>query len=138
MQTPRLTGAVTPLKGTPFNLDMRGVGQLPRVDMAIAYADADGIAIEAMVYAGAQGLIHLGLAPGRPAQGNCCIGMRSAKGRSSIQPRYPRLRATAELLQRAGILAGCDLAPHKLRILLMLAPTQATEDGRDAATTMDY
>jgi L-asparaginase len=117
-------------KGSPYALDLSDVQKLPRVDMAIAYAGADGTAIKAMVDAGAQGLIHVGLAPGRPAQGEVAALEYAVQQGVVVVQSSRALRGAVppqSFLQRAGVLAGGDLSPHKLRILLMLALTQTTD-----------
>ncbi len=47
--------------GTPF--DIRTLAALPRVDIAYAYADADGTAVRAFAQAGAQGIVSAGSPP---------------------------------------------------------------------------
>ena len=96
---------------------------LPRVDIAMSYAGADGAAIEAFVAAGARGIVSAGLAPGRPAAGEreaLCEAVRA--GVVVVQAtRSPRgVVPKQRFLAADGILAGGDLSPPKLRIALML------------------
>jgi L-asparaginase len=96
---------------------------LPRVDIAMSYAGADGAAIEAFVAAGARGIVSAGLAPGRPAAGEreaLCEAVRA--GVVVVQAtRSPRgVVPKQRFLAADGILAGGDLSPQKLRIALML------------------
>lgn len=105
--------------------DMLATGRhLPRVDIALSYAGADGAAVEAFVAVGARGIVSAGLVPGRPATGeqaalqaavrNGVIVVQSTRGtRGNVVPQA--------FLDRDAILAGGDLPPQKLRILLMLA-----------------
>ncbi|MEZ2742199.1 asparaginase [Paenalcaligenes hominis] len=98
--------------------------ELPRVDIVPSYAGADEVMINACVAAGAQGLISSGLVPGRPANGETSA-LRSAVAEGIVvvqSSRGPRGHVPVQdFLLRDGILAGGDLAPNKLRILLMLA-----------------
>ncbi|WP_233857499.1 asparaginase [Paraburkholderia sp. HD33-4] len=99
---------------------------LPRVDIAISYAGADGAAIDALVAAGSAGIVSAGLVPGRPAAGEAAayrlaveagvmVVQSSRAARGAVPPQA--------FLARDGVIAGGDLAPHKLRIALMLALT---------------
>lgn len=110
--------------------DLARVQNLPRVDIVTSYAGADGAVVNALVAAGSQAIINAGLAPGRPAAGEAQAlaqavqqgvivvqSTRAARGNVPVQ----------DFLLRAGVLAGGDLAPHKLRILMMLALTQSKE-----------
>ncbi|HSV78929.1 MAG TPA: asparaginase [Ramlibacter sp.] len=114
-------------------IDVQGCAKLPRVDIVVSYAGADGSAVEAAVRAGARGLVSMGLAPGRPANGErealvaaarqgVCVVQSTRAARPDVPPQA--------FLQRDGLLAGGDLSPHKLRILLMLLLAGA----RDPAT----
>ncbi|HZJ97814.1 MAG TPA: asparaginase [Oligella sp.] len=98
--------------------------ELPRVDVVTSYAGADGVMIEACVAAGAQGLISSGLVPGRPANGESAA-LRSAVTEGVVVVQSSRGARghvpVQDFLLRDGVLAGGDLAPNKLRILLMLA-----------------
>jgi len=109
-------------------IDVSSTAALPRVDIVISYAGADGTAIDASVAAGARGLISMGLVPGRPANGEraalaravehgVCVVQSARASRPVVPPQA--------FLERDGFLAGGDLAPHKLRVLLMLLLSQA-------------
>lgn len=96
---------------------------LPRVDIAISYAGADGAAIDAFVAAGACGVVSAGLAPGRPASGEreaLCNAVKA--GVVVVQAtRAPRGTVPKQrFLAVDGLLAGGDLSPQKLRVALML------------------
>jgi L-asparaginase len=101
--------------------------KLPRVDIAYAYAGNDGTVVEALVAAGARGIVSAGLAPGIPTpleraalEKACDAGVvvvqssRSGSGRIALR-RY---------LDQAGMVAADNLNPQKARILLMLALTR--------------
>jgi L-asparaginase len=96
----------------------------PRVDLALSYAGADGTAIDAFVRAGARAIISVGMPPGRctPAERDA-LRRAVAAGVLVVQSsRAPRGAVVAQQYNRAdGIVSGGDLAPNKLRILLMTA-----------------
>lgn len=107
-----------------FGEEILTIQELPRVDIVQSYAGADGAQINACVSAGAKGLISSGLVPGRPANGEMAA-LREAVAQGVIVVQSSRGSRgnvpVQDFLLREGILAGGDLTPHKLRILLMLA-----------------
>lgn len=116
------------------------VTALPRVDMVISYAGADGSAIDSFVALGAKGLISVGLPPGRPANGErdalkravaagVVVVQTSRAARGNVPPQ--------DFLARDGILAGGDLAAHKLRIMLMLALCESADPQRVQRIILD-
>ncbi len=113
-----------PFNGMPHTyFSLAQVKKLPRVDMVISYAGADGAAIDGLLEAGTQGIISIGLVPGRPANGEREALRRAiAQGVIVVQAsRAPRgVVPIQDFLRRDGVLAGGDLAPQKLRVLLML------------------
>ena len=123
--------------GAPFPLDLDVIQTLPRVDVALSYAGSDGAAIRGLLAAGNQALVVAGLPPGRPAQGEVAalraaveagvvvvMSTRASRGQVPVQT----------FLDRERWLAGGDLAPLKLRILLMLILTQT----RDVALIQEW
>lgn len=111
--------------------DVRGIDALPRVDIAYAYAGADGAAIEAFVAAGAKGIVTAGFAPGfvTPAmsaamaeavkQGVAVVlSSRAGSGRVGWTTKNARL----------GFVTGDNLTPQKARILLALAIAHGVTD----------
>ncbi|MGV2290458.1 asparaginase [Trinickia sp. YCB016] len=111
-----------------FALD--ALDALPRVDIVLSYAGVDRVMIDACVAAGARGIVCAGLAPGRPAKGQT-QALADAVGQGVVvvqATRTPRGYVPPQrFLEVDGILAGGDLAPQKLRILLILALTQTSE-----------
>ena len=108
------------------------VTTLPRVDIAISYAGADGVAIDAFVAAGARGIVSAGLAPGRPASKETSALVRAAQAGVVVVQATRAPRGTVPVqrfLAADGLLAGGDLAPPKLRIALMLAIAAADASG---------
>lgn len=113
--------------GSPFALDLGQVAVLPKIDISLSYAGADGAAIRGLVAAGCKALVVAGLPPGRPAQGEV-DALREAVRQGVLvvmATRAPRGQVPQQAyLERESWLAGGELAPHKLRILLMLVLTQ--------------
>ena len=105
-------------------LDIRAIEALPRVDVVMSYAGADGTMIDACVAAGAKGIVSAGLVPGRPANGEA-LALRNAVQKGVVVVQASRgakgFVAPQEFLKRDGIVAAGDLAPQKARVLLMLA-----------------
>ncbi|HWP38095.1 MAG TPA: asparaginase [Gemmatimonadales bacterium] len=110
--------------------DVSGLDRLPRVDIVYAYAGADGAAVEALVAAGAKGLVVAGVGRGgttreqREAlnrareQGVVVVmGSRTGAGRVPVM-------GSDEGARRIG--AG-DLNAQKARILLALALTRTSD-----------
>ena len=106
----------------PF--DTSALRALPRVDIVLSYAGADDVAIRACLAAGAEGLVSAGLLPGRPANAERPALVDAVRAGVVVIQSSRGSRGDV-IVQRHnvadGILAGSDLAPHKLRILLMLA-----------------
>src|SRR5690606_7365079 len=80
-------------------------------------------AIAAFCEAGARGIVLMGLAPGRPANGERDEILRATEAGVLIIQSTRAARPSVpgqEFLRRDGVFAGGDLTPHKLRIVLML------------------
>ncbi len=106
--------------------DVRALKDIPRVDIAYAYAGADGTAIRAFVAAGAQGIVTAGFAPGfvTPAMA-AALEDAHAKGvviAMSTRAGSGRVFRTDPIAKR-GFLVADNLTPQKARILLSLALT---------------
>lgn len=110
--------------------DVRELTDLPRVDVVVTYAGADGALIDAAIAAGARGIVSAGSGAGRPTPGeDDALDRAVAKGVVVVQAsrtgsgrvaRSPKVRAR-------GIVTADDLLPWKARILLMLALTRTEE-----------
>jgi L-asparaginase type II len=110
--------------------DVERINALPRVDIAYAYSGVDGVAVDALVSAGAQGLVSAGLGSGgaprafldalsRAVKAGIPVVVTSQAGSGRAMAR----RAAAE----RGFLFGDNLLPRKARILLMLALANTRE-----------
>jgi len=100
------------------------IPDFPRVDVAISYAGADGAAIDAFVAAGARGIVSAGLVPGRYANGERSAIERAVEAGVVVAQASRGTRgfvAEQRFLSAIGVIAGGDLAPQKLRIVLMVA-----------------
>ncbi|MDB5598363.1 MAG: asparaginase family protein [Xanthobacteraceae bacterium] len=105
-------------------IEIAAFSRLPRVDVVFAYAGADGVSVDALVAAGARGLVVAGMAPGTcgPLQG-AALERAVRKGvvvAFSSRAGQGRVLAGSTLTQR-GFIAADNLTPQKARILLMLA-----------------
>jgi L-asparaginase len=104
--------------------------ELPRVDLVLTYAGADGALIDAALAAGAQGIVSAGSGAGRPtpaedealdrARATGVVVVQASRTGSGRVARSPRLRAR-------GIVTADNLLPWKARVLLMLALTRTRD-----------
>jgi L-asparaginase len=114
-----------------------GEAGLPRVDVVVSYLGADASMIEAVVKAGARGIISAGTGAGRPTPAEdaallaaaeqgvvVCQGTRVGSGRAVRSPG----------LVKRGWVASDNLQPWKARILLRFALAQT--DDRDEIQRM--
>jgi L-asparaginase len=112
--------------------DVLGLERLPRVDVVVSYVGADGTPIDALVAAGARGLVSAGTGAGRatPAEDQAldraaaagvviCQGTRTGSGRVVRSP----------LLAARGFVAADNLTAWKARALLSVALTRTSEPG---------
>lgn len=124
---------VLPANAWRRQFDLARVQRLPRVDIVTSYAGCDGVPIQALVAAGSQAIISAGLAPGRPASGEAAALADAANQGVVVVQSTRAIRGNVpvqDFLLRAGVLAGGDLSPHKLRILMMLALTQTKDPAQ--------
>ena len=130
---------VTRLHTTATPFDVRGKQALPRVDIAYAYAGADGVVIDALRERGSEGLVLVGFG------GGSYPGAFLEAGKRAVRAGIPVVLATRSWngrvvmtpeKERAGFIACDDLMPQKARVLLMLALTVTRE--RAALQEMFY
>ena len=102
------------------------LAELPRVDIAYAYAGADGLVVDALAAGGCAGLVAAGLGSGGSPPG-FMAALKRAVGQGipvviatqAGNGRVVRSRRFAE----DGYIAADNLTPKKARILLMLSLT---------------
>lgn len=121
--------------------DVRRMRALPRVDIAYAYAGADGAAVRAFRAAGAKGLVIAGFAPagGPPAMMEAveeaiAAGLPVVMSTRAGSGRVPPLTS----LKKRGVLPGDNLTPQKARILLSLALTVTKKPAEIARIFATY
>ncbi|HEY6219238.1 MAG TPA: asparaginase domain-containing protein, partial [Gemmatimonadaceae bacterium] len=116
---------------TQTEFDVRATTSLPRVDIVLAYVNADGLMIEAAAKAGAKGIVSAATGAGRPTPAQdeafdrayrehgmiMCLCSRVASGRVVRSPG----------LRRKGFVASDNLQPWKARILLSLGLAKTSD-----------
>jgi L-asparaginase len=111
--------------------DVSGIKELPRVDIVPAYAGADATLVEAVVGAGAKGIISEGLPSGSPSPEQKKALRRAAEAGilvvQSSRAGSGRVIDDSAALRDAGFVGADSLTPQKARILLMLALTVTTD-----------
>ena len=121
--------------------DIDKISAAPRVDIAYAYAGADGVAINALVSAGCAGIVSAGLGSGSAPRAyldallaaharDVCIVMASQVGNGRVMAK----RAFTD----KSFLVADNLAPKKARILLMLAIAQTREPAEIQRMMLTY
>ena len=118
------------MPGTEF--DVRGLNELPRVDITLTYAGADGTVVKALVEAGAKGIVVSAMAPGynTPAEFEA-LCEADAKGVVIVQSTRAGSGRVGDVPSRRapGAVLADNLTPQKARILLMLALTKTEDRG---------
>jgi len=110
--------------------DVGGIEALPRVDIVLSYAGMDATTIDAVIAAGARGIVSAGFAPGmgtpaesraleKAAASGIAVVQSSRAGSGRVGPR--------NYLLKHGILGADSLTPQKARILLMLGLTRTAD-----------
>jgi len=115
--------------------DVSALTSLPQVDIAYGYANVGPTVVDALVAAGAKGLIHAGVGDGSLAA-KVLPSLKAARAKGVIIVRASRVGQG--ILARNGeanddaldFVASDTLNPQKARILLMLALTK-TNNTRD-------
>lgn len=119
--------------------DLRDISLLPRVDIVYSYAGGDGVAVQAFIDAGAQGLVGAAFAPGLLSPEEF-VAMEAAvkKGVAvAISSRAGSGRTFApSKMREAGFIQADNLTPQKTRILLAMALTK-TKDRSEIQRMFD-
>ncbi|HEU4851873.1 MAG TPA: type II asparaginase [Telluria sp.] len=123
--------AVTRKHTTESEFDVSGLAALPQVDIALSYANVGPTQVDALMAAGAKGIIHAGVGNGSlPAKVKPALVAARAKGAIVVRAS----RVGQGILARNGeanddeldFVVADTLSPQKARILLMLALTKTT------------
>lgn len=121
--------------------DIGAIKDLPRVDIALAYAGADGAVVNALADAGAAGIVSAGLGSGSVPRAfmnalveaqrrGVCVVIASNVGNGRVMAK----RAFTE----KGFVVADNLAPKKARILLMLALTRTRDVAEIQRMMLQY
>ena len=118
--------------GPQQGFDISRTKDLPRVDIILGYAGADGSLIEAAVAAGAKGLVYAGVGNGNPPEAALqALAQARRQGvavvRAARLPSGPSTQWNEVDDEQYGFVASWFLNPQKARILLMLALTKTTD-----------
>ncbi len=106
--------------------DISAVTELPRVDVVYSYAGADGAAIDAVVAAGAKGIVVAGVGRGGSTQLQSAALAR-ARERGVVIVTSTRTGSGAVPVGTGANVGAGDLNPQKARVLLMLALTRTSD-----------
>jgi L-asparaginase type II len=119
--------------------DLAGIRALPRVDIVYSYVGADGADVDALIAAGAKGLVVAGNGRGGtpPAQGEAlrravAKGVVVIDGSRTGSGSVPVGTGTSRRTGAPGEVGAGDLNVQHARVLLMLALTR-TSDPREIA-----
>ena len=115
--------------------------ELPRVDIAYAYAGADGLVVRALAGAGVPGLVAAGLGSGGSSpefmtalKDAIAAGTKVVIATHTGNGRVMRTRR----FQEDGYIVADNLAPKKARILLMLALTRTDDPSEIQRMMLTY
>ncbi|MEP6991673.1 MAG: asparaginase [bacterium] len=110
--------------------DVSAVRELPRVDVIYSYPGADSVAIDAVVAAGAKGLVIAGVGRGGMTSSQSAASRRAVE-KGVVVVMSTRTGSGGVPVGRGGRTIGAgDLNPQKARILLMLALSRTSESAR--------
>jgi L-asparaginase len=107
--------------------DISAVRELPRVDIVYSYAGADSVVIDAVVAAGAKGIVMAGVGRGG-LTAEQTDALRRARARGVVVVVGTRTGSGRVPVARTdGMVGSGDLNPQKARVLLMLALTRTSD-----------
>lgn len=110
--------------------DVRAVRELPRVDVIYSYPGADSVAIDAVVAAGAKGLVIAGVGRGGMT-GSQSGAVRRAAALGVVVVASTRTGSGRVPVGTGGNTIGSgDLNPQKARILLILALSRTSDSAQ--------
>ena len=107
--------------------DVAAVRELPRVDVVYSYGGADGVMIDAVVAAGAKGIVMAGVGRGglTAAQSEALVRARAKGVVVVVSTRTGAGRVP--VARDDGMVGSGDLNPQKARVLLSLALTRSSD-----------
>jgi L-asparaginase len=110
--------------------DISAAKELPRVDIIYSYAGADSVAIDAVVAAGAKGLVIAGVGRGGMTESQTSA-VRRAVAQGVVVVTSTRTGSGRVPVGTGGnTIGGGDLNPQKARVLLMLALTRTNDPAQ--------
>ena len=119
--------------------DVRGLTELPRVDISMTYAGTHGTAIDAYVAAGAKGIVVGAMAPGYVAPIEFeKLAAATEKGVTIVHSTRAGSGRVADVASRRvpGTVLADNLPPQKARVLLTVALTK-TDDPAELQRIFD-
>src|SRR5205814_2056114 len=116
--------------------DLNGIVVLPKVDIVYSYAGADSVAIDALVGAGAKGLVIAGVGRGNMTAEQIRAVERATKRGVVVVVTTRTGSGPVASDGLNGLVGAGDLNPQKARVLLMLALTR-TSDPAQVASIFD-
>ena len=112
---------------TSKQFDIAAIQELPRVDIIYSYPGADSVAIDAVVQAGAKGIVVAGV-----GRGDTTVeqesALRRATGRGVVVVTSTRTGSGGVPTGSRGRVGSGDLNPQKARILLMLGLSRTNDN----------
>ena len=136
------TPTKTHTQDTEFAVDeLDDLAELPRVDIAYAYAGADGLVVNALAEAGVAGIVAAGLGGGSSSP-EFMAALKKAQGRGipvviATQTGNGRVMRSRRFVED-GYIAADNLTPKKARILLMLALTRTKDPAELQRMMLEY
>jgi len=128
---------------TQTEFSVKGLTELPRVDIVYAYANMDATLINAAIEAGAKGIVVAGVGDGnmtKPALD--ALAQAAAKGilvvRSTRLPTGMVMRNAEVDDDKLGFVASGELNPAKSRVLAQLALTRTNDPKRVQEMFREY
>jgi L-asparaginase len=117
---------------TATEFDIKGLGELPNVGIALAYAGSGRVAIDALVAAGVKGIVNAGVGDGSlSVEARAALAEARKRGilvvRASRIPGGPVVRDGEADDDALDFVVADNLSPQKARILLALALTRTTD-----------
>jgi L-asparaginase len=125
-----------PLRDHAPNTDFSPDAPLPRVDIAISYAGADGAQIRGLLAANPAGMVMAGFAPGLVTPGErAALEEMIASGIAVVQATRSISGRVIEIsdFRPKGIVVSDNLSPQKARVLLMLALAHGADSPGEIA-----